>query len=175
MQRVLRDWPAASFPSSPGLSGLQAQPLGLAPLLSHGKGPKDTLSDLCPPSCPFSPARASPLGLPTAQLTPTSGPQCPPAMRPHRQELGASLQNRLLVSTWETLSPRALPFTCLASLTESLVSRVRRWGSRWKAGAISTTFWCRRWMEQSRSYRCRTFPYWSPGAEGKRGLVSPGI
>lgn len=53
--------------------------------------------------------------------------------------------------------------TCLASLTESLVRRERSWGSRWVAGAISTTFWCRRWMEQSRSYKCRMFPYWSPG------------
>ncbi len=29
-------------------------------------------------------------------------------------------------------------------------------------GAISTTFWWRRWTEQSRSNRCTTLPCWSP-------------
>lgn len=55
------------------------------------------------------------------------------------------------------------------------MSRVRSCRSRWAAGAISTTFWCRRWMEQSRSYRCRMFPYWSPGEGGKLGSAFPGI
>ena len=54
------------------------------------------------------------------------------------------------------------------------MSRVRSWGSRWAAGAISTTFWCRRWMEQSRSYRCKMFPYWSPAVKGKPASASPG-
>jgi hypothetical protein len=30
------------------------------------------------------------------------------------------------------------------------------------AGASSSTFWCRRWVEQSRSNRCRTVPWVSP-------------
>lgn len=69
--------------------------------------------------------------------------------------------------------PQEHVLTCLASLTESLVRRERSWGSRWAAGAISTTFWCRRWMEQSRSYKCRMFPYWSP--EHSQHWIQPSL
>lgn len=34
--------------------------------------------------------------------------------------------------------------------------------SKWGAGAISTTFWCRLCTEQSLSYRWTTLPAWSP-------------
>lgn len=103
---------------------------------------------------------------------PTSGP-CPPAVRPTPAAQSKPEGTRASSPCGD--GPQGpLPFTCLASLTESLVSRARSWGSRWAAGAISTTFWCRRWMEQSRSYRCRMFPYWSPGVGGKLTSASPG-
>ena len=37
-------------------------------------------------------------------------------------------------------------------------------GSRFEAGAISTTFWCRRCTEQSRSKRWTRLPCWSPSS-----------
>lgn len=61
---------------------------------------------------------------------------------------------------------RVASCTCLARLTESAVSLSRRCGSSCTAGAISTTFWCLLWIEQSLSYRWITLPYLSPGRDG---------
>src|SRR5665647_2181212 len=45
-----------------------------------------------------------------------------------------------------------------AKVTASRHKASRIAGSRFGAGAISITFWCRRWTEQSRSNRCTTSP-----------------
>ena len=172
VQRALRrgQW---LFPSSLSLSGLQAWPLGPAPLRLHSKDPEGPASALSPPA-PFP--ELVTLGLPALQQlahiwTPATQPPAVRLMPAGAQSKPAGMGS--LSPHGEEPMPLAfklcprepLPFTCFASLTESLVSRLRSWGSRWAAGAISTTFWCRRWMEQSRSYRCRMLPYWSPGVE----------
>ena len=46
-----------------------------------------------------------------------------------------------------------------ANFTASAHSAARSSSEMCGAGAISTTFWCRRWIEQSRSNRCRVVPW----------------
>lgn len=158
VQRALREWPAASFrPSS--------QP-SWTPGLASGPGASALMTRV---------PRTLSSHLPSSRVLPSPpraghpGPPCSPVDYP---PLGPCPAGTGSSSLCGDCTQEPLPFTCLASLTESLVSRVRSWGSRWAAGAISTTFWCRRWMEQSLSYRCRMFPYWSPRVGGKLGSAS---
>ena len=51
--------------------------------------------------------------------------------------------------------------TSRASATALSVTRRRTASLIVGAGASSSTFWCRRWVEQSRSWRCTTLPWWS--------------
>lgn len=121
------------------LPGSQAWSLGLAPLLSHSEGPKGPESALSPPkpSSPLPPTAshaASPL--PGRLSTSRQGPW-------HEAFAGGAQREPLEQAPYLHVRDhprRPLAFTCLASLTESLVSLVRSWGSRWAAGAISTTF-----------------------------------
>ena len=52
--------------------------------------------------------------------------------------------------------------TDLASLIASSQIALRCSFVKKTEGENSMTFWLRRWIEQSRSYRCTTLPYLSP-------------
>ena len=67
-----------------------------------------------------------------------------------------------LARTSQTREPGPTIALVMMGVVAAAVIAVRCSSLMVGAGASSSTFWCRRWVEQSRSKKWRTAPWWSP-------------